>query len=160
MSKPATADTTGSASRDGGSNRSGVSAASFPARRRRFCLLLAAGWCALLACLVLTTANPVTLNRRQILEADAVVTAQVLDSATGRCRIVNTWSGTALPDDTLVAHLDETAATPGGEWILPLAKRGDGFEVLPSRLPSGARLVYPATPEAVRQLEEILTDGR
>jgi hypothetical protein len=118
--------------------------------------LLAAGWCAALLWLVLATSNPVTLNRRQVLDADAVVTAHVTDVATGTCRIVKQWNGAPLPAEIVVEELSETAATAGGEWILPLAVTVDGYEVVPSRLPSHARLVYPATPEAMEQLERIL----
>jgi len=124
--------------------------------RRAAIALIAVVWCGLLAWLVLATANPVTLNRRQILDADAVVTAQVVDPAAGTCRIVRQWTGETLPGEFVVAHLDETAARPGGDWILPLVKIGDEPEVLPSLLPSHARLVYPATPEVLEQLEAIV----
>lgn len=105
---------------------------------------------------MLSAANPVTLNRRQILDADAVVTAQVIEPSTGACRIVRQWSGATLPNELVVVHLDETAARPGSDWILPLVQVGKDPEVLASRLPSHARLVYPATPEAVEQLDAIL----
>jgi hypothetical protein len=124
--------------------------------RRTAAALIAVVWCVALTWLVLATANPVTLNRRQILDADAVVTAQLIDPATGTCRIVRQWNGTTLPDEIVVAHLDETAVRAGSDWILPLVKTGEEPEVLASSPPSHARFVYPATPEALEQLEAIL----
>lgn len=130
------------------------------ARRRRMAVLIALAWCAALACLVLTSANPVTLNRRQILDAAAVVTVQISDRQSGVCQVTRQWSGAPLPGQITVQQLNETSATADGEWILPLEARNDQLKVLPSLLPSGARLVYPATPDAVRQLETILADNR
>ncbi|MBL8851510.1 MAG: hypothetical protein JNG89_17635 [Planctomycetaceae bacterium] len=118
--------------------------------------IIAIAWCAALTWLVLATANPVTLNRRQILDADAVVTAQLVDPATGTCRIVRQWNGPMLPNEIVVAYLDETAVRAGGDWILPLVKIGDQPEVLASSLRSHARFVYPATPEVLEQLDAIL----
>jgi hypothetical protein len=106
--------------------------------------------------LVLATSNPVTLNRQQILDADAVVTVRVLKVHEGRCRIERQWTGAALPEEIVVHELDKTPASEAGQWILPLAATADGNEIIPSQLPSHARLVYPATPEAVQQLERIL----
>jgi len=125
-------------------------------RRRAVAAMLAVGWCAALAWLALMTSNPITLNRRQILAADAVVTARIEDRDAGRIRIVRQWFGAALPAEISVRHLDSTAARGAGEWILPLRGTEKGYEVLPSELPSRARLVSPATPEAVRQLAELL----
>ena len=127
-----------------------------PSRRRLLAAVIAILWPAALALLVLTTANPITLNRRQILEADAVVTAQVIDLESGTCRIVKQWSGENLPHDLVVSKLTEAGIQPAGEWILPLVRSSDGWEVIPLRLPSQPRLVYPATADAVRQLQEIL----
>ena len=56
-------------------------------RRRTTAAIIALAWPAALAVLVLTTANPVTLNRRQVLQADAVVSARIVDSNAGACRI-------------------------------------------------------------------------
>lgn len=124
--------------------------------RRCSAALIALLWCAALAWLALATANPVTLNRRQILDADAVVTVRIVDLPAGTCEIVKQWTGDPLPEEIVVERLLETAARGDGEWILPLARDRDGMSVLTSRLPSKARLVYPATPEAVAQLESIL----
>lgn len=117
--------------------------------------LLAVAWCAALMWLALTASNPVTLNRRQLLEADAVITARIDDRAAGKCVVVRQWSGTALPAAVVVRRLDETAARGEGEWILPLRQLRDGYDVLPSLLPSRARLVYPAGDDAERQLSSL-----
>lgn len=125
-------------------------------RRRAAAAVISVAWCAALAWLVLATSNPVTLNRRQILNADAVVTVQITDRAVGACRVVRQWRGTAAPDEIVVRGLAETAASGDGEWILPLQKTQGGYEVLPSARGGEARLVYPATPAVVRQLEELV----
>jgi hypothetical protein len=130
------------------------------ARRRMIAALLAVAWCASLMWLALTASNPVTLNRRQILEADAVITARIDDHAAGTCRVIRQWSGPALPEELIVRGLDQTAARREGEWILPLRQVRDGYEVVPSLLPSRARLVYPAGDEAVRQLSALLEQPR
>lgn len=129
-------------------------------RRRWIVILIAVVWCGALAGLVLTSANPLTLNRRQILDAAAVVTVQIVDRPAGECRVTRQWTGAPLPEQINVQQLSETAATAEGQWILPLDVRGGRLQVLPSLLPSGARLVYPATPDAVRQLEAILADDQ
>lgn len=125
-------------------------------RRRAIAFTVAALWIAALTLLTVTTSNPVTLNREQILRADAVVSAQVLDVHSGACRIEHQWSGTPLEPDVIVQGLEQTAATTEGLWILPLTSGPAGLEVERTLLPSGARLVYPATPQAVRQLEQLL----
>lgn len=133
------------------------STAAPPATARRAAVaLIAVAWCAGLTWLVLTTSNPVTLNRLQILEADEVVTATIEDRDSGRCRIIRQWTGEALRKEIVVDGLSKTAAQSQGEWILPLVELGEELQIVPSRLPSRARLVYPATPEAVAQLETIL----
>ena len=91
-----------------------------PSTSRRAALaLIAVAWCAGLTWLVLTTSNPVTLNRLQILEADAVVTAAVDDLASGRCRVIQQWSGEALPNNIVVARLGDTAAQAWLDARLP-----------------------------------------
>lgn len=131
-------------------------AAAQSAARRAAAALIALGWCAALAWLALATSNPITLNRKQIRDADAVVTVRVIDAKAGTCRIVQQWTGDPLPQEIVVDRLLETAARGDAEWILPLARHRGELSVLTSRLPSKARLVYPATPEAVRQLAAIL----
>jgi len=149
----------GSDTRSGAARRSPGAAQLAPVNApasRAAAALIAVGWCGALSWLVLTTSNPVTLNRRQILDADAVVTAHVTDLKSGRCRVVKQWTGDPLTDEIVVERLNQTAALADGEWILPLARHSDELQVVASRLPSRARLVYPATPEAVAQLEAIL----
>lgn len=126
--------------------------------RRSAAAAIAVGWCAALAWLALATSNPVTLNRKQILAADAVVNVQIKDRAAGACRVLKSWRGTATPNEIVVHGLAETAARGDGEWILPLQETRRGYEVQTSALPEQLRLVYPATPEAVRQLEELVAE--
>lgn len=127
--------------------------------RRTAVVLLAVTWCLALGWLALATSNPVTLNRRQILEADAVVTGRITDRAAGACRVERQWRGTAVPEEIVVHALAETAVGVDGAWILPLKRTRRGYEVQPTVLPSQARLVYPATEKAVTQLERLVAQG-
>ncbi len=122
-----------------------------------FALCVALAWLVFLMTLAVTTANPVTLNREQVSRADVVVTGRVVDLASGRCDVQRRWTRGPDLDSVSVANLRQTGARSGALYILPLHSRGDGrFEVVPSRLPNKAPLVYPATPDAFLQLESLL----
>lgn len=123
--------------------------------------VLAILWGALLIGLVLFTANPVTLNQRQIAEADYVVTATVSDLGRGTAVVENEWKhGTPLRTIT-VENLDEVTARADREYIIPLTKTGrDRYRVTQTALPGQPPLIYPASEEAREQLERILAEPR
>jgi hypothetical protein len=129
-----------------------------PSRLRfAFVLLLALAWLVFLVTLAVTTANPVTLNREQLSRADVIVTARIADLAGGRCDVERRWTPGPDLDSIAVANVVQTRARSGILYILPLHSRGDGrFEVVPAHLPDKAPLIYPATPDAFRQLESLL----
>ena len=139
-------------------------AAGSPSRtisRRAFLIAATLGalWIAALAALAVFTANPITLNREQIMTSDAVVTARVLDPAAGTVAVEKVWkSRTELTAERLALdNLDKGRIRAGALYLVPLSRvRADRYEVTRTQLPNQQPLVYPATDDAVRQLEAIL----
>jgi hypothetical protein len=132
--------------------------------------IVTAVWLLALMGLAAGTANPVTVNRHQIEIADLVVTGRVLDRDRGDVMVERTWKGNAPAEQLRVANLAQTLAEPQGVYILPLSPEdGNEFVVTPARRRrdalelddlgpdiGGPLLVYPATAEAVEQLEQAL----
>jgi hypothetical protein len=119
-------------------------------------LAVAGLWVAALAVLALTTANPVVLNWAQLRAARYIVTARVIDVATGRCEVQQQWTAGERLTTITVRNLAETGAEGGQVYLLPLVPAAGGeFDVAPTPLPKNRPLVYPATPEAIRQLREL-----
>lgn len=131
-------------------------------------LLLAAAWICGLALLTWTSSNPITVNSKQIADSAIVVVGRIADLRRGRVTEVTLRRGAlSIPSEIHVSNLPETGARQGGTYILPLvrAQADNGldtsdFRVTPSHLPGGIPLVYPATPEALRQLDRIAGEVR
>lgn len=120
----------------------------------RMSLLLAGAWLAFLLFLTLTSANPITLNRSQILDADLVVIAKVLDPAAGRCELIESLNGPAIGTSFAVRRLDASGAQVDGLYLIPLSMDVPlRYDITPT--PDGSRLIYPAVPEALSQFREI-----
>lgn len=116
-------------------------------------------WIAGLALLAIFTANPITLNRDQILRSEIVLRGTVLDTTQSRVKVDQTWKGSDVPIELRVENLAETGARVQQSYLLPLSvARGDRrtYRVTESLLPNGAPLIYPATPEAEAMLGELL----
>lgn len=126
--------------------------------RRRFVLAtgLAAMWLIGLGVLSFTTANPVTLNRDQIREADDVMTAVVDDAATGRVRVETAWKNLARDEQLTLPNLVASKSTPGQRLLIPVRRTKTGWQVMPSKLPKEPPLVYPVNDESERQLRLLL----
>lgn len=126
-------------------------------RRTAAVLLLAAVWCAALTVLTLAAANPVTLNRDQLLRSPVIVVGRVEDAATGAVTVERGWRSAVGPGDIRVTNLNETAAEQGQTYVLPLMQVSAGtFEVVPARLPRRPWLIYPSSPETIQQVTEII----
>jgi hypothetical protein len=141
-----------------------LSSVDTPARRSRGPLLLIAVltvcWCATLIVLAWRTANPVTLNRDQILRADFVITGKIeSEPATGQVSVSREWKKNGLTGTIHVENLPDARARRGETYLLPLSPVSTGYRVTQARLDNSAALVYPATPTAIGQLEQILADG-
>ena len=120
----------------------------------RITVVAAALWYSTLLYLILTAANPVFLNQRQIAESDAVVQASV--GVKGGVRVEHVWRG-AVSEGPLDVSIPKEAPTPG-DFIIPLRRTSTGWEVTPTAVRNGFRLVYPVSDEAVQQLEGLLAD--
>jgi hypothetical protein len=128
---------------------------SFP--RKVVAIVLAAAWIGVLAVLALTQANPITLNREQILRAELVVTARIENVAEGTAAVEQQWGGGETLGSITVINLRETAAENGGTYILPLVRGMSGsYEILAAHVPDHPYLVYPATQGALEQLQQLL----
>lgn len=115
-------------------------------------LLIAAIWYAALITLAVRTANPPTLNARQVIASNIVVVGTV--DADGTVRVTKSYLGIE-PKGPIKLIADNPL--PAGELILPLLRDGPLFRVTPTGLPGRSdRLVYPAQPETLAQLEAIL----
>ncbi len=124
-------------------------------------LFFAAGFAGLwilgLIALAVLTANPVTLNREQILRSDYVVTARRETGDSPLLIVQKEWKHAEDLDEVTIANLNEINMPPGREFLVPLERIGARrFLVTPTTLPNHAPLIYPATPEAEAQLQEIL----
>lgn len=116
-------------------------------------------WMAVLITLVVRTANPVTLNRRQILESRLVVEANVLETASARCEVRRTWPAGQDLDVILVPQISRLEVDSAESYLMPLIPSADGtYEIVP--VERGKRnadpRIYPATAAAIEQLEAIL----
>jgi hypothetical protein len=119
--------------------------------------VLAAAWVLTLFSLAWWTANPVTLNYRQIADSEFVVSGTVVDVQAGRVDVDREWKRGEALQDVVVENLSGSGAAAGERYLIPLARgRGDGFEITETLIEDGKPLIYPATQEATSQLETIL----
>ena len=110
-------------------------------------------WYSLLAYLIVTS-NSVSVNIRQIVESDAVVRATV--GVNGDVHVDHVWRGN-IANGPLDIAFPEDAARPG-DFIIPLRRTATGWEVTPTRLGNGLRLVYRASDATVGQMRELLDE--
>ncbi len=137
-----------------------------PAGRGRLGLLIfacgvATAWLAFLAFLAFRTANPVTLNRAQLLSSDAVVIASPLPgsgkSGINTLRVEKVLAGVGVPDAVRFGVVEPERFSQAGRYVVPLRESEGGYVVTPTPPAlNGVPLVYPATEDAVRAAEEIL----
>lgn len=132
-----------------------------PPRRRRF--VIAAGivgcWWAVLITLVVLTANPVTLNRRQLRNSSRVVTAEIVDVEQGTVKVVKDWIGSEAGGNLAIDGLKDLGVENGKTYILPLSLSPRGsLRITPAPDSPNNRLVYPASDDALKQLAGFLKD--
>lgn len=124
----------------------------------RLAVVLLTAWILLLTLLVTVTANPVTLNRQQILDSFVVVRARVVDTERGDCTVLQSWPQDHHPGQSIhVRNLTATGARAGEIYLLPLvqALHGD-WDVTPSPLPGNQPLIYPDDSKAMGRLQQLL----
>ena len=127
--------------------------------RYQLAVALIIAWLVALSLLSYFTANPVTLNRDQILESADVLTAVVENPAAGNVRVLHAWKQRADKKTLALPNLKSTEAVSGETCLIPISGAGDEWIVTPSKLPQHPPLIYPATPDAERQLKSILETG-
>jgi hypothetical protein len=126
--------------------------------RFRLALVLAGIWWVALITLVLTTANPVVVNFRQIESSDYVVTARIVDRTTGRIEVARDWERRpelrTLEGELTVPNLPKLQ--DGREYVVPLQSRRGTYSVTEPRTTTPMAVVYPADPKTTEQLERVL----
>lgn len=142
-----------------------------PVWLRAVLVVCVVGWIAWLAGLAVETANPVSLNRAQILAADVVVEGHWLDFPGGRLEVHRVWKRPTLPREVIIRELPAIGVPHEGGVLLPLTLVGPAeyrltsgdlpnpptFDGPDPRAVSKVRPIgYPATEAAVRELEQIL----
>jgi hypothetical protein len=136
--------------------------ADTPTRARRRWLIalgIALGWFIVLGLLATFTANPVTLNRDQILRSEVVVTGTVVDASQALVKVDQAWKGRDVPAELRIENLAVTGARANEQYIFPISISRTGerrYRVTESRLPNEAPLIYPATEEALAMLRGVL----
>lgn len=120
---------------------------------------LLAGWFAFLALLAVFTANPVTLNRQQLLDADVVVLGVADGEPVNDVAMFSVYRILAgqAPKHLRLANVSSKRVQSGGRYILPLRNLDGKYAVAPTPPAyQSAPLIYPATDEAIRAAEQIL----
>lgn len=130
-------------------------------RRSRLFLIVAsvlvAVWMVILFLMVRFTANPVALNREQVLKSQYVVIGSVAgDPSQGRVAVEREWKRHALAGTITVENLAATRPRPGIEYIIPLSHPAEALRVTEAPFTNGTPVIYPATPAALQQLQAIL----
>ena len=135
---------------------------SVPHVRRWFFLAacLVVLWAIGLGVLSIVAANPVTLNRDQILESVDVLTAVVEDRDAGHVRVEKSWKDIVHDKHLTLSNLSQLQLTANERLLIPVIRVPRSWQVAPSKLPHEPPLVYPATEESERQLRQLLKTGR
>jgi hypothetical protein len=133
--------------------------------RRALVFGFAALWILFLAGLALWTANPVTLNRDQILVArsnGAVIIAQILSTKSGQFKVEEVLAAAEglpveiAPGRELKAEsLSDAGVKDGDRAVLPVVVLPSG-EVAIAPTPIGTARAYPATTEVVSAVKELV----
>jgi hypothetical protein len=110
-----------------------------------------------LAVLAFLSANPVTINQKQIRVSDFIVTATRDSERPSTLTVTKEWIRNDDLETVTVTNLNATNMAAGEEFLVPLQRLAKGrFQVTPTSLPNEVPLVYPATADAERQLQSLL----
>jgi hypothetical protein len=120
--------------------------------------MLAGFWILGLAALALFSANPVTINQKQIRQSDFLVTATRDSDEVSTLTVTKEWIQGEQLGTITVTNLGDTKIAVGQEFLVPLQQAVKGrFQVTPTgSLLNEVPLVYPATAEAKSQLQALL----
>ncbi|QDU41005.1 hypothetical protein Mal4_53700 [Maioricimonas rarisocia] len=107
--------------------------------------------------MVVMSANPVVVNRRQVLLSDGVVAVQVLDQRTGRCDVTEQWGDLALSGEQTIDGLSELPPLEeSASYLVPVTRAGDSLSITRTHPDGGPALIYPDTPAARAQAQKLL----
>jgi len=135
-------------------------------------ITLAAIWWSVLIGLAAFTANPVTLNREQIRQANIVISAKVTDAEENKAVVDKVWRGFLDEGQVTINGLSETGAGNGQAYLIPLKRVGPGrFEIAQARFFNGRdvhspqaavrlgpALIYRRTDSSIARLELLLSE--
>lgn len=110
-------------------------------------------WYSLLAWLI-ASSDPANVNIRQIVESDAVVRATV--DIDGNVNVDHVWRGNVENGPLDVAFPEEVSKP--GDFFIPLRRNATGWEITPTQIRDGVRLVYPASEAIVEQMRKLLDE--
>ena len=134
-----------------------------PSRNRTILIAafaIAGAWILGLVVLALTSANPVTLNQKQIQHSHYVATAIRPTSDSTTLSVQKEWKRGEELGEITVTNLAEVRMPANQEFLVPLQRlRGSGYRITATTLPNEAPLIYPVTQEAEAQLTELLNGG-
>ncbi len=117
-------------------------------------------WILGLVVLAVLTANPVTINERQIRQSDLIVTASRNTDKSSTLIVTKEWFRGEDLGTITVTNLADTNMPIGQEFLVPLQRLPkERFQVTSALALMNAPLIYPATPEAERQLQSLLESG-
>lgn len=128
----------------------------------RLIALTGLGWLAALAVMAWVTANPKTLSRDQIIHANAVVIGRRVDPRRDRVKIERVLSGNLAADTEIdVLNLnDVTDLSPEKSYLLPLTFFRQDYRVTTLEKQQVPPLVYPAEPEYIDRVKQVLRDAK
>ncbi len=120
-------------------------------------LLFGSVWLGALLWMTLTYANPVTLNRHQILNSNFVARGR-FDEKLRNFKVIETWPKGALKEDSLrFRNITELSPESGQEFLIPVVRMEQAYYATASRM-KGRPLIYPVNKESLEQLQAILSE--
>lgn len=126
-----------------------------PKSTLRFVSLAVGGlWLSCLLGLTLTTANPVTLNRQQVLSSNYIVEGR-FDSQSSNFLVDRAYPDGASQGKLKFANHLDLRFDPEETYLVPVVISENQELVTPSPM-KGIPLIYPANVEAKKQLDSLL----
>ncbi|TWT55275.1 hypothetical protein KOR42_29020 [Thalassoglobus neptunius] len=116
-------------------------------------VVIGAVWLSLLLWLTVQYANPVILNRSQILRSQAVLDGR-FPTLENEFIAVEDEESQEKSQPVRFTNFSELTVQPDQEYLVPVIIDGDKITVTPSPI-KDIPLIYPATDEARKQLAEI-----
>lgn len=127
-------------------------------------ILLAVGWFLVLGGMVITTANPVTFNQRQILESERLVVATISkigEDGTLDLQVTEELLPQSQQTKTIQVLYNKLSLTEGASYIFPLSRRLDlGYTITRTELSGKRPLVYAANEKSIKRLKQKLKEWR